>query len=648
MNRTIALLLASAVLLAHMLAIHKDAADALAPPYEVAHVAFRLARNLAQSGVPAWDPAAGSDASYPSLLWVGLAAIPESLGWDTGTWMQTISALCALLTVWVLARFSPVRLAGVIAPLLFVASGSIASAAGSGTEMTLAALLVTAAFLCYERGLPRSFAVLASLACLTRPEVAPLWMALFAIHLARRARHSGTMPAHDLLKSFAWPLGTTLAAALLRLASGGGFLSPWGRALLDPSTWQAAAALRFLRDFFVTSGPGLLAIFPLWYLARGALTGVGRRALALVLAWCALSTLGGGGPQPLPYSQFMVPILALLLVALQEAMTVALDSKRAGLPQLTWALFLIGLVVSALASKFPGNLGPLPLEGWQRAWMQASAPRTLGESEQLGREGLQRELQRTSRLRGVGAFLRDEIDPQLSVMSPWPGAIGYLSKLRVVDALERTLPFSPERPKQPWGALARRDLVAALEREPDYIVPTLSGGPPAPTAASLAEAWSALLDQGPDDAERRARVLALLSGYELITVPAAGGPGDSYRLMRSKALGLSPTLSVELEQGELRVEVRHTAHEQLVDLLVELEDESGARWRMRPSGELAQSADVRARRAILLFPTGERAIELLRCELPDAPRIVRARALLLNPGSSGADDPVCPAVALEL
>src|SRR5688572_910061 len=152
MNRTIALLLASAVLLAHMLAIHKDAADALAPPYEMAHVAFREAQGLAQHGTPSWDPTAGGASTYPSLLWVALAAIPERLGRDTWAWMQTLSALCALATVWVLARFSPVRLAGVIAPLLFVASGAIASAAGSGTEMTLAALLVASAYLAYERG----------------------------------------------------------------------------------------------------------------------------------------------------------------------------------------------------------------------------------------------------------------------------------------------------------------------------------------------------------------------------------------------------------------------------------------------------------------------------------------------------------------
>jgi hypothetical protein len=648
MNRTIALLLASAVLLAHMLAIHKDAADALAPPYEVAHVAFREASNLAQHGVPSWDPTAGGPSTYPSLLWVALAAIPEKLEVDTGAWMQSLSALCALLTVWVLALFSPVRLAGVIAPLLFVASGAIASAAGSGTEMTLAALLVSAAFLGYERGRPRAFALLASLACLARPEVAALWSALFAIDLARRARRS--LPEHmrGMPKAFWWPAGTVLAVAVLRVVSGGGFLSPWGRALVDPSTWRPLAALQSLRDFFISSGPGLLAVFPLWYLARGALTGVGRRALALTVAWCALSTLGGAGPQPLPFSQFMVPILALLLVALQEAMTVALDSKRPGLPQLTWALFLIGLVVSALASKFPGDLGPLPLGKWQIEWMQASAPRRLGQTHQLGRDGTQDEIQRTSRLRGVSTFLRDEIDPQLRVLTPWPGAIGYLSGLRVLDALGRATPEAPGRRTRAWGDFGRSDLVAALEQEPDYIVPTLARTPSAPSLEALADEWSAELDLEPNDPARGARALELLAGYEIITVPSASGPSDSYCLMRNRRLGLSPTLAIDLADGELAVEVRHAAHEQLVDLLVEIEDERGQLWTMRPSGELSDSADVRARRAILLFPTGERAIELLRTPLPVGPRAVRVRASLLNPGSSSSAAPVCPEVALQL
>ena len=55
MNRTIALFLALVVLLAHTLAIYSSESGALAPPYDFAHVAFRMARNVVQNGVFAWN-----------------------------------------------------------------------------------------------------------------------------------------------------------------------------------------------------------------------------------------------------------------------------------------------------------------------------------------------------------------------------------------------------------------------------------------------------------------------------------------------------------------------------------------------------------------------------------------------------------------
>jgi hypothetical protein len=64
---------------------------------------------------------------------------------------------------------------------------------------------------------------------------------------------------------------------------------------------------------------------------------------------------------------------------------------------------------------------------------------------------------------------------------------------------------------------------------------------------------------------------------------------------------------------------------------------------MRPSGDSARAADVSRARAILLFPTGERAIELVRAKLPQLPHAVRVRAQLpQSRASSGADAPVCP------
>ena len=67
LNRTFALFLAIAVLVAHMLAIHKTAVGTLAPPYEIAHVAFRIARNFVRTGEFEGAATDGGDAATPPL-----------------------------------------------------------------------------------------------------------------------------------------------------------------------------------------------------------------------------------------------------------------------------------------------------------------------------------------------------------------------------------------------------------------------------------------------------------------------------------------------------------------------------------------------------------------------------------------------------
>src|SRR5688500_5518367 len=134
MNRTLALLLTVAVLLAHMLAIHKSSTGAIAPPYDDAHVTYRVARNLVETQSLAWDQGSPAVESFPSLTWVLVGGLGQRLQFGVTMFCQTVGALSALITVFVLARFSPGRLAGVIAPLLFVVSGGIAAAAASGAE----------------------------------------------------------------------------------------------------------------------------------------------------------------------------------------------------------------------------------------------------------------------------------------------------------------------------------------------------------------------------------------------------------------------------------------------------------------------------------------------------------------------------------
>lgn len=641
MNRTFALLVAAAVLLAHMLAIHVGAGDALAPPYEVAHAAFRLARNFVQSGEFAWSPGMPNVEGYPSLLWIAISVVPERLHVPVTTFMQVVSSFSALLTTWTLARFSPGRLAGVIAPLLFVASGAAAAAAGSGTEFSLAALLVTSSFLAYEQGRRVRLGLFASLACLTRPECVGFVVALFVLELLRRRRPAPDgRPRRGMRRAFLAPMLVVAGVCALRWSLSGHVLSPWAKPLTHLAMWPIAESLAYLRDYFTSTVPAMLIVFPVWYLLRGSLSGLGLRALFLTCAWCAIANVGGGGPQVLPFSLHMMPILAVLLVAVQEAMTHALDSPRRWMEPFVWSAFLTALSLSAVASKFPGDLGPLRVKPLHRAWMTRHAPARFGYEDQLGREGLAEEIDKTERLRGIGLFLRDQLDPRYSVLTPWPGAIGYLSGLRVIDALSRATPMPGMLRAEAWSAIEPRDLIAGLEQDADYIVPTLSDSAVAPTIEEIATRWIAGLDLDPRSPERNARIRGLLDRYEVLTVPAsrvdvpAQNAVERFHLARRRDLGLSPTLSLELGGADFAVAVEHRSHAQLADLYVWVEAGGGQLWFLAPDGTFTQRAELTARRSLLLYPTGTRTIELVRAALPREFAGAKLHAVLANPGAA--------------
>ena len=640
MNRTFALFLALAILLAHALALHTDELGRIAPPYDAAHVAYRMGRNLVQTGHCAWDVGLPAQESYPSIAWIAVAAVAERLYLPPTTFCQYAGALFALATVLVLARFSPVRMAGVIAPLLFVVSGGIAAAAMSGTEVALLTLLMTAAFLAYERRARLPLALLLAMACVTRPEGIVFSGTLFLLELARLRRRGEAQPR--ILGAFVGPLAAIVLLTLLRLTWTGQLLSPFGADLLEGSANRWHEGLLYLQDFFRAAGAPLLFAIPLVLLLGGRLGGLGTRAALLTLAWSALVAATGGGTQP--YFQRMVPILAILFVAVQEAMRITLDSQRRGLPQVTWALFLMGLFASALASKHPGDLGPLRVEGLHRAWMQPSTHAGFGSEHLLGREGLNEEIKRTQRLRAIGVFLRDQLDPSHRVVTPWPGAIGYLSRLRVIDPIGRTSPPPGKAHPASWSSLERQDLVTQLAELPEYLLPSLDFGEGAPPIEQIAREWWHHLDLLPSRPERALSIYETLKRYELITVPLRWrereheAHGQRFHLMRRKDLQLSPVLEIALEERRLRVLVRHLSHEQVVDLRVQVRDTRGELWSLRPTGTLERRPDLVARSSILLFPTGSRQVELLSVELPEGFAGSTVQAVLRNPGALGETD----------
>jgi hypothetical protein len=177
-----------------------------------------------QSGTFAWNPDAPAVESYPSFLWVGVSAIGERFSTVT-RFAQVIGIGSALATVLVVSKFSPGRLAGVIAPVLFVVSGSVAAAAGSGTELTFTCFLVTLSFLCFERGSRRLLALVLTLTVLARTEGVIFGGALFVLELVR-SRAAGASRAR--LLPFLVPALALITAALVRKAAFGTYLSPAG------------------------------------------------------------------------------------------------------------------------------------------------------------------------------------------------------------------------------------------------------------------------------------------------------------------------------------------------------------------------------------------------------------------------------------
>jgi len=660
LNRTFALFLAIATLVAHALALHVDDAGNFAVPYERAHVAFRLARNLVQGGQLSWDGLTPGFDSYPSILWVGVAALAERAYVSVNMLCQQVGAVSSVLTVIVLAQFSRGRLAGVIAPLLFVFSNCAAAAAMSGTEAATVGLLVTISFLSFERRWRWLFPVAAALTCLASSEGVVFVGALFVLELFRMVREERpsseagtTPPAPSLLRPFLLPLATILALSGARLALTGGALSPWAAALLAPAPGQWSRGLDYAQDFLLGSGGTLLLVFPLWYLIRGSLSALGVRAFLLTVLWIAMTVLEGGGS--LPSFQDMAPIVAVLYVSVQEAMTVSLDSRRKGLPQVTWVLFLLGLALSGLVSKYPGDLGPLPTDAAHRAWMEPRAQPPFGYDGTLGRLGLVEEIKTTERLRGIGIYLREQVDPNHSVLTPWPGAIGYLSRLNVIDVFGRASRPVGEGRTRPWTGRPRADVIEILERGPDYVVPLIRLTRSAPTLDSIAESWATDIDIGAG--ERLAAVRDELARYELVTVPFVQQytrygtfPRNRFYLLRRRDLDLAPLLHLDVDGRSFRVEVEHRSVDQIADLRVELVERGGQVLTLRPDGRFEALPDLLARSSLLLTRTGMRRFELVRGELPPGVAAVELRALLLNPRTSEEEGfaPACAEVRLRL
>lgn len=653
MNRITALLLGLATLLAHTLAIHITDTGEFAPPYEIAHRAYHLARVWIREGLLEWNVGApellnGGMEGYPSPVWIGVAAIAERLYQPVSTFTQTVGILCALLTVVVSTRFDVDRLTGVVPALLLVTSGAFAAAGPSGTEVPLIALLGTSILVSYQLHHPIVLSLAMALMVATRPEGLVFVGVVALLSLADRLRRAtGRAPHSTAPPAFAF-LPAALVAAWLIYSRNGSGASLYGSLLVElfvRAPERTPEGLEYALDFAITTITPVLLVIPVLALLVGKLSGTGARALALGIAWVALIIARGGGTTA--FTVDLVPALPLFAIAIQQGLVAALDTRIGVLEQLSWGLLLPSCLLGAFASKFPGDLGPIKARAMHSLWLeQAFAEPNYGARALRGRASLGDEIERTLRLRNLALFLRDNVDPGYSILTPWPGTMSYLSGLTVVDMLGRATPALGEVDPGSLSARPDLDLVAQLEREVDFVIPGLVNN------RELAENRRGdpidsdllSLDPVPLTPSRGEQLQKGLGRFELVCLPVQGERGSFAPLyiLRNKALGLAPRLGATHEDGMLEIQLLPAAedarpgHPQLGRLDVVLFDEAGRKWTLDPRGVATEDSRIHARTEISIQPSpAGLPIRLMRTPLTELPSGPPARmwAQLSNPVS---------------
>lgn len=652
MNRTTALLLAVAALFAHAISIHHDAAHRFAGPYDGAYVGFHLARNWAEHGDFVWNAHASSAGlrggleSYPSLLWLWMMGASEWLHLPTQPLSQLIG-LCAALGVVVLsARFATDRIAGIVTPVLLVASGGLAAAASSGTEIPLVALLVMASFVAFEHRWSVLFMFASALLAAANPAGFLMVTALFVLAALERpfSRRDGSSPTSFVL--FLPAAVLTAVGFFSKTSTGASLYGLHLSMLFDADREQIANGWQYVFDAARTSIMPLLVIAPLFALALGKLSGAGLRALGLGVLWTVIVMLEGGGPAP--FGLALVPGLPLIYLAIQQGMILGLDTGRRTVEVISWGLIFGAIVMSALGSKFPGNIGPLKLDEWHREWMTPSTEKEFDRRAVLGRMALDDEVRLAADMRSLSSFLNVHGRPQDRILTAAPGLLGYASGMIVEDLFARTHADGEGRMSSFWRPERRADWIAALERKPELILP----GRLSARAIGQPRFFNGLarsmisIDVNPTP-ERDARLRELLMEYELLAVPVYP-PGRQRRppvyLLQRKDAGYAPQLKLDLSGGLVRVttilppkESKNTLL-RLASLQVTARDANGKEWNLTPTGELVEDRRRCTRTGLLFDPRIRSEVTLfqtLLAPLPDGSQPAAYSARLISPGSFG-------------
>ena len=443
-----------------------------------AFISFRYARNLAEHGTLAFNPAAPRELveGYTNFLWVQVLALGDRIGvapeilapWLTQTGMVAGLVLgCALLRA--LRGGSSLMIVG--PALLLAASPAFVVWGQGGLETSLAAALALAAMALVANGRWRVAGVVSAMAGLTRPD-ALLPIGLFVVTWLIVHGRKDWPGWRRLLAAGALAAGPVLLHALWRQHTYGAWL---------PNTW-------LIKQF----GGLLRGSYGVWYVEAWA-RDVGLVGLVPLLPWLRtrhlvvvvpiLGSVGYAwwiGGDFMAYGRFLVVATALLAVLACWLLADAGSWGRARVPGLVrvpvaelTTLGLAALLGSAARERLAEDRAQPA--GWLEGhWEGVTA------MDRFARERLV-----------VGAWLKERVPSSTWITVGAAGALPYASGLQVVDVYGLVDPW-PRRaallrpsPKGRPGHQLMAPLAELRVRDPDLYchVGYVGARRPAPASA---------------------------------------------------------------------------------------------------------------------------------------------------------------------
>ena len=428
-------------------------------PLDDSWIHFQLARNVAEGRGFAYNPGVPVSGST-APLWTVLLAGLFKVGGVYPAWAKAAGVAAALGSAWLARRLALLwtgdAALGLTAALVTAWSTPMVWGALSGMEVTLAALLVTAALVAHVEGRVAPSAALAGLAVLARPEsallVPLLWLA-GPLTMRRSAAALG-IPAVLLLPWVAFnlrtsgtPLPTTAAAKIE-----GGLIGLLEGAHESATVTLASRPWQFEREWVG------------WLLSVNVLLPV------LLLPGLWILWRRGGRAWALPASILVVHPLAMALLAPYRGP--AFQEGRYSIQLLPLAIVVA--VASLLALSFPGRAQG---EGWLLRIGMALLLAASLSSLSPGATRYAWAVQNIDAMQvNLGRWVRANTPSESRLALNDVGAIAYLGRREVIDVMGLVTPaIIPYRRDGEAGVLRY------LERAcPDYLIvfptwfPTLS------------------------------------------------------------------------------------------------------------------------------------------------------------------------------